>query len=283
MKRLFLLLSVAILAFSCTDDAEEVTPGIDQEENPEINPEITHSILTFEDEDYLADANYLGYSNWSSLIDEAEYGGDLLYALDDNWTGYSEYAWYDGGNTELASEVVTAWGSSAYWNGGVAVSNYYFEVNSSSQATYLNQLSVPFTDADGNSGYNSSANFAVVFNDGYIYFADGEARQIEYMYVAPTSYWLTIATYGDYGTAAMTSSDYFKLIATSVDADGATLATAEFYLAQNGELPTEWQMWDLSSLGEVTKVVFSTDGSVVNEYGSALPGYFAIDDITVSL
>lgn len=279
---------MAILAFSCSEDEEIVTPDTEVE-TPDENqndddqteePEVIYATLTFEDEDYASDANYLGESNWSSLID-IEYGGDLLYALDENWTGYSEYAWYDGGNTELASEVISAYGSSAYWNGGIALSNYYFEVSEANQATYLNQLSVPCIDSNGNSGYNGSENFAVIYQNGYLYFGDGVARTIDHLYVAPTSYWLSMATYGDYGTAAMTDEDYFKIIATSVDVEGEALATVELYLAQDGQKATDWQEWDLSSLGQVTKVIFTAEGSVVNEWGSALPGYFAIDDITV--
>ncbi|MFR9496078.1 MAG: DUF4465 domain-containing protein [Rikenellaceae bacterium] len=270
MKKVFLLLSMAILTFSCSKDEEVVTP----------DNEVVYATLTFEDDDYTGDANYLGESSWSSLID-IEYGGELLYALDEYWTGYSEYAWYDGGNTELASEVISAYGSTAFWNGGIAISNYYFEVSEANQATYLNQLSVPCIDSNGNSGYNGSENFAVVYDGGYLYFGDSVARTIDHLYVAPTSFWLSMATYGDYGTSAMTNEDYFKIIATSVDAEGEALATVELYLAQDGEMATSWQKWDLSTLGEVSKVVFSADGSVVNEYGPAMPNYFAIDDVTV--
>ncbi|MFI3285825.1 MAG: DUF4465 domain-containing protein [Rikenellaceae bacterium] len=272
MKKVFLLLSAAVLAFSCSSDKEEVTPDTERS-----------AVLTFEDADYTGEANYVGEKNWSSLIDESEYGGDLLYALDENWTGFSEYAWYDGGNTELASEVVSTDYGTAYWNGGIAVSNYYIAVTEETSIGYQNQLSVPCIDANGKSGYDGSENFAVVFQGGYLYFGNDTARQIEYLYVAPTSYWLSMATYGDYGTPAMTEEDYFKIIATSVDENGDEIDSIELYLAQNGEKAQEWQKWDLSSLGKVTKVVFTTDGSVLNEYGSALPGYFAIDNITVSL
>lgn len=42
-----------------------------------------------------------------------------------------------------------------------------------------------------------------------------------------------------------------------------------------------WTAWDLSSLGEVTKIRFSISGGPENEYGMTTPTYYAIDDVTV--
>ncbi len=291
MKKVFLLLSAAILAFSCTE-AEEVTPDDNNtEDSGDNNTEDStiYATLTFEDADYAASINYVGESSWSSLIDSAEYGGDLLYTdmyYDEYGYAYcsSEYAWYDENNTELASEVIESWGSAAFWNGGIAVSNYYMAVSEDAQADYNNQLSVPVISGD-KSGYNGSENFAVVAGGGYLYFGDGVARQIEEAYVAITSYSMSVILYGDGWNLmeGISSTDWFKIIATSVDADGATLASTELYLAQGGEIVEGWNSWDLSSLGEVTKVIFSTDSSVTNDYGSLLPNYFAIDNVTVKM
>ncbi|MFI3323361.1 MAG: DUF4465 domain-containing protein [Rikenellaceae bacterium] len=283
MKKVFLLLSVAILAFSC-NESEEVTPDDNTEDST------IYATLTFEDASYAASANYVGESSWSSLIDSPEYGGDLLYTdmyYDEYYYAYycsSEYAWYDENNTELASEVIESWGSTAFWNGGIAVSNYYMAVSEDSQADYSNQLSVPVISG-GNSGYNGSENFAVVVGGGYLYFGDGVARQIEEAYVALTSYSMSVILYGDGWnlTEGISETDWFKITATSVDSEGATIASTELYLAQGGEIVEGWNSWDLSSLGEVTKVVFSTDSSATNDWGSLLPDYFAIDNITVKM
>lgn len=269
MKKVLFLLGATLLFASCSETTDEV-------------PSTKYATLTFEDADYTAAANYQGESNWSSLID-IEYGGDLLYALDEYWTGYSEYAWSDANNTELASEIVYSDGGTAFWNGGIAVSNYYLAVSEDSQAGYDRQLSIPYINSNGNSGYNGSENFAVVFNGGYLYFGDDVARTIDGMFVAPTSYWMSVALYGDYSTTAMTSSDWFKITATSVDSVGSTLASTELYLAQGGEILDGWNYWDLSVLGDVTKVVFTAEGSIYNDYGSALPGYFAIDNVVVKM
>lgn len=77
-------------------------------------------VLTFEDEDYEGGTNYAGGTDWSSLIDESQYGGSLLYPSDAD----TAYNWYDKGNTELAHEFADEWGDHQYWGGGHAISNY---------------------------------------------------------------------------------------------------------------------------------------------------------------
>ena len=62
--------------------------------------------LTFEDEDYAGtQANYLGYYNWSSLIDSPQYGGTLLYGANHGDTTQvytsTNYKWYDGEKHKL--------------------------------------------------------------------------------------------------------------------------------------------------------------------------------------
>ncbi len=273
MKKILFFLGAATLFFSCSESSEEI-------------PADKYATLTFEDADYKSEANYLGQSNWSSLIDSPEYGGELLYNFSDDvedYNGYSEYEWYDGGNTELYSEILESWGSTAYWNGGIAVSNYYMAITEESQAGYMNQLSLPSADASGNAGYNGSSNFGVVTNGGYLAFADGVARQITELQVCATSYWMSGALYGGYDFPALGSSDYFTITASSVDEIGSVISSTEYHLAKDGEIAEGWNTWDLSVLGEVTKVTFSSVGSIENEWGSALPHYFAIDNVVVKM
>lgn len=51
--------------------------------------------------------------------------------------------------------------------------------------------------------------------------------------------------------------------------------------AEKDRMITTWTAWDLSSLGEVVEVKFDMTGDVENEYGFAMPTYYAIDDVTV--
>lgn len=78
--------------------------------------------LSFEDSDYKGTGNYIGKSDWSSLIDNPQYGGPLLYGQ--SGMGPSDYNWYDENNTLLQHEFPTNWGTTCYWGGGHAISNY---------------------------------------------------------------------------------------------------------------------------------------------------------------
>ena len=51
--------------------------------------------------------------------------------------------------------------------------------------------------------------------------------------------------------------------------------------AEKDNMITEWKAWNLSSLGEVVEVKFDMTGDTVNDYGFAMPTYYAIDDVTV--
>lgn len=60
-------------------------------------------VLTFEDTDYKGGTNFANGNNWSSLIDNPQYGGSLLYGSSGAGV-YSEdeaYQWTDTGNTGL--------------------------------------------------------------------------------------------------------------------------------------------------------------------------------------
>ncbi len=273
MKKVLFLLGAAALFFSCSEAESEV-------------PADKYATLTFEDADYKGGKNYVGSNDWSSLIDTSEYGGELLYNFSDDesdYNGYSEYEWFDENNTGLTSQINDVMGSVAFWNGGVAVSDYYLAVSEDAQVDYTRQLSIPYVDASGKSGCNGSSNFGIVFDGGIISFADGVARQITDMQVCATSYWLSCALYGSYDYPAMGASDFFKITASSVDEHGSPINSVDYYLAKDGEIVEGWNIWDLSSLGEVTRVKFTSVGSVENEWGSALPNYFAIDNVVVRL
>ena len=61
-------------------------------------------VLTFEDADYKGGANFAGGSDWTSLIDDPQYGGPLLYGS--SGTGFTTeseaYKWTDENNTMLS-------------------------------------------------------------------------------------------------------------------------------------------------------------------------------------
>lgn len=57
-------------------------------------------VLTFEDTDYKGGVNFAGGTDWSSLIDDPQYGGPLLYGSGNGVTSEDEaYKWTDENNT----------------------------------------------------------------------------------------------------------------------------------------------------------------------------------------
>jgi hypothetical protein len=250
----------------------------------------TLRVLTFEDADYKGDGNYLGKKDWSSLIDSPQYGGKLLYG--DSGYGPTDYNWYDQNNTELASVFPTNYGTTCYWGGGHALSNYV--ETTLTNGDYSRQLAVPMKDATtGFGGHNGSKNFCVHFGymDGsaynqttalpFFYFKDNKARVIESMYVGPTTYLLNVETNGNGLSAPASDKDYIYITAVGFDASGTKTGEVKMYLAYKGGFVKNWTKWDLSSLGKVVKVMFNVGGSNDNGYGFSQPAYFAYDDVAV--
>lgn len=232
-------------------------------------------ILTFEDE--------AGSSYWASLIDDSQSNGKLLYG--ESGAGSTYYSWIDNNNTLLAHDFeVNKDQGMAYWSGGEAVSNYV-ETNLENGTSDF-QLSVPMKDPVTEfGGHNGSKNFCVHYdsylNSQSLYFSDGEARVIDHMFVAPTTYLLNVEKNGNKFSGKIGPNDWFKITATGVDANGENTGTCDFYLAKDGKMVEDWTRWDLHSLGKVMVVYFKMDGSVTNQYGSTLPAYFAYDDVAV--
>ena len=244
------------------------TEGGNAQASTNVKVKENTAVLTFEGE------------YWDALIDDPQYGGPLLYGEYDeaNYTYLgTDYSWFDDGNTFLASELCENYGAKVYWNGGHAVSGY---VGQEPTGDYMLQLAIPLE-----SGHNGSKNFCVhngyksgsSIATGYFYFKDGVGRIIESMYVTNTSYYL-----GSFDVLG-TETDWTKITATGYDAEGTVTGTSEFYLSKDGESINEWTLWDLTGLGTPVKVEFDITSSMVNEWGMAIPGYFAYDDVTVRL
>ncbi|MFI3299284.1 MAG: PL29 family lyase N-terminal domain-containing protein [Rikenellaceae bacterium] len=246
-------------------------------------------VLTFEDEDYKGTGNYLGYSNWSSLIDDPQYMGVLLYG-ESGWGASVAYEWNDENNTFLHSKVIESYGYYAFWNGGHAISNYTLE--DITLSGYGTQLSVPCVDAATSmGGYNGSNNFCVHY--GYIddqswsteypaiSFSDGEARTVLSMQVISTSMLAKYVVNCNGENEGISSDQYVNIVAMGYNGNTAT-GEVIFEIA-NGEdgFIAEWTQWDLSSLGDVTRIEFNMTGNVTGEYGFDAPAYFAYDNVTV--
>lgn len=248
-------------------------------------------ILTFEDEDYRGSGNYLGYKDWSSLIDTPQYDGPLLYP--ENADG-EIYRWYDENNTFLASQLTNNYKDHKYWGGGGHVISDYVEMDLS-KGDHLHQLSVYWKDpVTGYGGHNGSKNFCV--HNGYrdnsgftdnralssFYFKDGVARVVDHIYIMWSTYLANCVFNGNSLTAPLDPDGYVKVIAIGYDAEGKKVEhEPEYYLAGKGGNIQEWTKWDLSSLGKVSKIEFNMAGDSDNGYGFSQPAYFCYDDVAV--
>ena len=253
-------------------------------------------VLTFEDEDYKGEES----DYWSSLVDDQQYGGKLLYG--EGGTGvYDEaeaYRWYDEGNTFLSSMLNNSWGSWAYWNGGIAVSDY---VDSNiDNVPYTDQLAVFRKGAEagrGEGGHGASDRFAVIngvdntFASGgtdtraVLAFGDGQARTIDHAYVALTTYFLSNIVNGSSFCTAATEETFVDLLAEGFDAKGQKTGTATLRLVDGMRHVQGWTWFDLSALGKVSSVKFnfSVSDDQKGAYGVNTPTYVAIDDIAVRM
>lgn len=216
------------------------------------------------DDDNIAVLTFEG-TEWTALIDNPQYGGPLLYG-----EGKDTYGWTDA-RTGLSGGLTRAWGGNyGYSEGGVAISNYVCD-SLQKHATYTYQLEVPVS--------NGSKNFAVVYCDATIKFAEGVNRVIRSMDICPTTYLLGVETYGDgYAKALTEAGDNMTL---TITADNGKTMDVDF--ARDGNILKTWKRIDLSALGAVKSLTFTMDGSDKSEYGVKHPKYFAFDNVKVEM
>ncbi len=264
----------------------------------ETTPDYELRVLTFEDADYKGGTNFAGKTDWSSLIDDPQYGGTMLYPDGYGTTDVSKaYTWTDANNTGLTHTLPKSWDNYCYMGGGHAVSNYV-SGEFTTYGDFHNQLTVYQKDTTGlkrtGGGHNGSNNFAVHFGykdnsgntDSQILpsfsFADGETHVIDHMYVNNICYAVNCYLNGNGLTGKIEETDWVKLIATGYGADGAKTGETSIFLCNGPKnIILDWTKFDLSGLGKVQKVEFNITGSSDNGHGFSQPAYFAYDDVAV--
>jgi len=189
------------------------------------------------------------------------------------------------GQNEMSSGgwVFTNYYSSYFWGGFTA-----------SNRTDLNQtgLDAQYTAVTGG-GYDGSAQYAVAYTYGAqtdVYASDGQTHTISGCYVTNNLWAYQDMLQGGYGATPFGGSsgndpDWFKLTATGKNANGQTVGTLDFYLADyrftNNEddyILDTWEWFDLSTLGPVATISFSLSSSK-NDYGGMItPAYFCMDN-----
>jgi hypothetical protein len=119
--------------------------------------------------------------------------------------------------------------------------------------------------------------------------------KLQSMQVTNTTYTALTMKNGDgfgfskvFGGATGNDADYLLLTAYGTDASGTVLGSAEFYLADYrfadnslDYIVNTWVAWDLSSLGNASRVYFNLASSDVGQFGMNTPGYFAVDNLQI--
>ena len=170
-----------------------------------------------------------------------------------------------------------------YWGGFTA-----------SNRTDLNQsgLDAQYTAAAG-CGYDGSTQYAVAYTMGVqtdVYATDGQLHTVTGCYVT-NNLWtyqdILQGGYGElpYGGTTGNDPDWFKVTATGKNANGQTVGTLDFYLADyrfaNNEedyVLDTWEWFDLSPLGNVATISFSLSSSRGSGYNMITPAYFCMDN-----
>lgn len=217
------------------------------------------------------------YDWWESLVDNKQYGGDLLYS----GNGYS---WYDV-RTDLYSTLPDKWKTGTFDGGGIAISNY---IATTLNATYEQQLTIAEKSING----TANNNFAVAYvftNDAppFIEFKYSSGI-VEHIHVVNTSYTLNVVKNGNDFAPAMAANQYIKIVATGIDKAGNATNTSTFMLF-DGPYSKGWKRWDLTELGVVKRIEFRMyEGSYIDGIATdstaeypVYPMYFAIDNIQV--
>lgn len=205
--------------------------------------------------------------------------------FDDVALGSSGYWQGEEGENEIFSGgwLFTNYYSSSFW-GGFTVSNH----------TDLTQtgLEAQYTSVAG-AGYDGSTQYGVAYTMGAqtdVYASDGATHTVTGCYVTNNLWAYQSITEGDYSSTPFGGNsgndpDWFKLTATGKNAEGQTVGTLDFYLADyrfaNNEedyVVTTWEWFDLSPLGAVHTISFSLSSTKGNAYGMLTPAYFCIEN-----
>lgn len=197
---------------------------------------------------------------------------DLDLAAESYWDGSDESAMFVSGGYTFINNYVD-WGGYSSWD-GFAYANL--------TATDYTTLADQYNCCVGH-GANNSQTYGVAYYSAYmgteptVIASDASAFQATGCYVTNAAYAYTSMLNGDSYTKKFDDTDWFLLTATGYLADEPT-GTAQFYLASDGQIVSDWQYFDLSSLGLVDEIHFTLSSSDTGDWGMNTPAYFCIDN-----
>lgn len=197
-------------------------------------------------------------------------------------TGYWNGSDFSGGKTIDGAFFVNDYVFDSLHNYGYCNGGFYFSSNTDKQTRgYLNEYSVY---ADG--GADNSKQFAVLYYSAW----SAQNSRIQFdKAVSPKSVSLNNSTYtywslkeGDAIAKACADGDWFKVTIIGQNGDTRT-DSIDFYLADFRDGKTficdTWTVIDLSSLGVVTDLYFTFDGTDQGDWGLNTPAYVCLDNL----
>jgi len=239
MKRIFALTSITFLLTLLFNACNEPAP---------VTDEVGFEELSLEDESY--------------------------------WNGSDLTGGFTSGNIYFPNNYVA---SGDYWSGFS-----YSNITDDSTAGYQNQYA-----CIAGSGITGSANYAVLYSwsTDTLYFTLPE--KITGISFCNTTWAYNVMKFGDssffiekMGGEDGSSQDYFKLIIKGLDENDNEVGQYDFYLADFDSTRTStpyiinsWTGIDLSEWDFISKLVFSFETNVADEYGPLIPTYVCIDNI----
>lgn len=175
---------------------------------------------------------------------------------------------------------------SGYYWGGYAISNRPGTGFTEGASVTPTETPDQFNNVTGKA--HSGNNFCVVCpsysGDMTIDLNNVKGNRFEFivksLYFTNSSYTAEVIKNGNGYGKKFEAADWLKCIITGTHADGTT-ATVELDLAKGTTYVNTWEKADLSSLGKVTSLSFSFDGSDKSYGYLNTPTYLCIDDMEV--
>ena len=203
---------------------------------------------------------------------------DLGLAAESFWNGADGSGSFTSGDFTFTNNF-TDWGEyGTSWDG--------FAYSTMTATTYAS-LDDQYNSCVGH-GANDSKTFAVVYYNSYAKILPTVARKDRASF-EPQAYFVTNSAYaytsmkeGDAYAKKFDENDWFLITATGF-LDDVKVGTAEYYLAQNGQIADDWGIFDLSGIGTVDRVLFSLSSSDNGEWGMNTPAYFCLDNFNEPL
>lgn len=280
MKKFFFLACAALTLAACSDDDENPTPDPD--------PAPTVSVISFENAEalkgvdgkdvVLADAvveSTFGLGGtWPEVYWFEHVTNYESFMKDDEWSG----KFYDGELFSAAdgnARFGTNYSSSSYGDswGGFSLSGNFTQTAPESGYPQFSVWAAG--GANGTKrcavGYNSAYDGGPVYALPTIEF--DEAVTMRYCYLANTAVTYT------YQPTAVEASDYYYKVTVEGSLKGVATGSAECTLVSGGKPVADWVKVDLTTLGEVDKVVFAVDSNERNAQGLLVPAFFGLDEI----